>query len=146
MAPRLRKTSYRLAEAAALLGVEPYVLRYWQTRFPMLALRRDAAGQARFGEAEMRILLRIHEMLHGEKYTLGQAIERLAQELEANGGTLPDPEAAPRGNPERLLPAGEVESCEEHEECAPEAEAPGELVEEIARLKAELEELRRALG
>lgn len=140
MHPRLRKPTYRLAEAAALLGVEPYVLRYWQTRFPMLTISRDGGGQPRFAEPQMRILLRIHDLLHGEKYTLGQAIEKLRLELEAHSGHLPDPEGMPPDHPERLLPAGD-----DDEFPADDAVPPAEIVDEITRLKAELEELKRQL-
>jgi DNA-binding transcriptional MerR regulator len=140
MHPRLRKPTYQLAEAAALLGVEPYVLRYWQTRFPSLTVTRDGGGQPRFAEPQMRILLRIHDLLHGEKYTLGQAIEKLRAELDAHAGLLPDPQGMPLDHPERLLPAGD-----EEEPLAEDTVPPTEIVDEIARLKAELEDLKRQL-
>ena len=79
--PSPRKLFYRIQEVAAILGVEAYVLRYWETRFPMVKPERFGNDERRYRQRDVEILLRIQRLLHHEKFTITGAVDRLKQEL-----------------------------------------------------------------
>ena len=39
-----QKLYFRIGEVSRLVGVKPYVLRYWETEFPGLAPNKSGAG------------------------------------------------------------------------------------------------------
>ncbi|MCB2154166.1 MerR family transcriptional regulator [bacterium] len=83
-----KKLFYRINEVANIIGVEPYVLRYWETRFPQLAPEKDGSDQRRYRQKDIDVLLRIRELLYEEKYTIAGAVEKLKEEKSSGrGGT-----------------------------------------------------------
>lgn len=87
-----------------VLDIQPYVLRYWQTEFPVLAAKKTAGGRREYGAEDLETIRRIKELLYDEGYTIARAKKKLAAELEeggvrgrplvatevrANGGELP---------------------------------------------------------
>ncbi len=67
----------RIGEAARVLGLEPYVLRYWESEFPHLSPLRTRKGQRLFTQGDMDILRRIQKLLHEEGLTIDGARRRL---------------------------------------------------------------------
>src|SRR5258706_15911094 len=92
-----KRLYYKIGEACKTLGIQPYVLRYWETEFPALSPSKSRSGQRVYSEKELAIIRRIKELLYGEGYTIAGAKKRLETELE-NGaldedGTPTFPEA-----------------------------------------------------
>ena len=56
------KLYFKIGEVADLLGVEPYVLRYWETEFPALAPNKSGGGQRLYSQREIDIILRINRI------------------------------------------------------------------------------------
>lgn len=152
-----RKLFYRINEAASIIGVEPYVLRYWETRFPMLKPERFGNDQRRYRQEDIELLLVIRELLYVEKFTIDGAIERLKREraAEAAGDPLPihrppifeEEEPAPRRMP---LPM-QVDFLEKQAESAYQDKHAGgpsneQLVALLRVIRAELEDLRKQLA
>lgn len=75
-----KKLFYRIQEVANIVGVEPYVLRYWETKFPMLAPEKDGSDQRRYRQKDIEVLLKIRHLLYEEKYTIAGAVEKLKDE------------------------------------------------------------------
>lgn len=73
----------RIGQVARHLGVEPYVLRFWEEEFPQLTAARTKKGQRYYTEAHVRILERIKELLYTEKLTIKGARQRLEGEATA---------------------------------------------------------------
>ena len=86
-----KKLFYRIGEACRQLDIQPYVLRYWETEFPVLSPRKSKAGQRVYSEEELQLILRIKQLLYEEGYTIAGAKKKLEAEL-ASGGlpALPD--------------------------------------------------------
>jgi len=103
-----KKLFYRIGEACKQLDIQPYVLRYWETEFPVLSPRKSKAGQRVYSEEELQLILRIKQLLYEEGYTIAGAKKKLDAEL-ASGGLPPLPDDG----------GGEDEEPEE-----PPAEAP----------------------
>jgi len=73
---------YKIGEACKALGIQPYVLRYWETEFSALSPNKSKSGQRVYSKTELETIQRIKELLYDEGYTIAGAKKRLEQELE----------------------------------------------------------------
>lgn len=64
------KYFFKIGEVARLAGVEPYVLRYWESEFPWLAPEKNKKNQRVYGRNEVVLVLFIKHLLHGYRYTI----------------------------------------------------------------------------
>jgi DNA-binding transcriptional MerR regulator len=85
-----KRLYYKIGEACKALGIQPYVLRYWETEFPALTPSKSRSGQRVYSEKELEIIRRIKELLYEEGYTIAGAKKKLEGELAA--GSLGEPE------------------------------------------------------
>jgi DNA-binding transcriptional MerR regulator len=84
---RVQKRLYhKIGEACKALGIQPYVLRYWETEFPALTPSKSRSGQRVYSEKELEIIRRIKELLYDEGYTIAGAKKKL--EVELTSGAL----------------------------------------------------------
>lgn len=79
------KLFYKIGEASRLVGVETYVLRYWESEFPFLSPRKSKSGQRTYTKKDVDLLLLIKRLLYEERYTIDGVRKRL-------GGIMPEPE------------------------------------------------------
>jgi DNA-binding transcriptional MerR regulator len=82
---------FRIGDVARICGVEPYVLRFWETQFPALKPNKGGTGQRLYRRREVELALRIKQLVHGEGYTLAgarQALETVPRP-RVKQGTLP---------------------------------------------------------
>jgi len=63
----------RIGEAAKLIGVETYVLRFWETQFPFVRPKQSRSRHRYYTEADVAILKMVKHLLHGEGYTIAGA-------------------------------------------------------------------------
>ena len=68
-----------------VLDLQPYVLRYWQTEFPVLASKKGAGGRREYDAEDLETIRRIKELLYDEGYTIASAKKKLTAELEEGG-------------------------------------------------------------
>src|SRR5580698_9037365 len=73
------KLFFRIGEVSQLVGVEAYVLRYWESEFPGLSPRKSSSGQRMFRRKDVELLLRIKDLLYGQKFTIEGARKALQQ-------------------------------------------------------------------
>ena len=77
------KLYFRIGEVSELVGVEPHVLRYWETEFRMRP-HRSSSGQRLYRKRDIGRFLRIRKLLHSEGFTIAGARKVLSQ---GEGGT-----------------------------------------------------------
>lgn len=99
-----KRLYYKIGEACKALGIQPYVLRYWETEFPALAPSKSRSGQRVYSEKEMEVIRRIKELLYEEGYTIAGAKKKLEAELAAGGVGEAVPDEEPEA-PETPAPA-----------------------------------------
>lgn len=75
------KLFFRIGEVCELIKVQPHVLRYWETEFPMLAPQKNRAGQRVYRRKDVEMVLRIRDLLYEEKFTIAGAKKRLLDEI-----------------------------------------------------------------
>jgi DNA-binding transcriptional MerR regulator len=69
-----------ISEVSEMVGVKPHVLRYWETQFSMLRPRKNRAGNRMYRPDEIKLLLRIKELLYTRRFTIAGARRRLLDE------------------------------------------------------------------
>lgn len=79
---------FKIGDVAELVGVKPYVLRYWESEFPMLSPEKKSTGQRVYRRSDVETLLMIKHLLYTERYSIEGARRRI-RELRKEG-TLKD--------------------------------------------------------
>jgi DNA-binding transcriptional MerR regulator len=69
-----------ISEVSDMVGVKPHVLRYWETQFSMLRPKKNRAGNRMYRPEEVKMLLRIKELLYTRRFTIAGAKRRLLDE------------------------------------------------------------------
>lgn len=73
------KKYFKIGEVADLVGVEPHVLRYWETQFPQVRPHKARSGHRLYRRREVETLLVIRELLHVQRFTIAGARQALRQ-------------------------------------------------------------------
>lgn len=86
------KCLYRIGEVSRLTDLKPFVLRYWETEFPMLEPVKSASGHRLYRQEDVDMVLRIKRLLYDEGFTIAGARRHLREQTE-----VIDNENAPSG-------------------------------------------------
>lgn len=73
------KLYFKIGEVAEIVGVKPYVLRYWETEFPEIAPSKSKSKQRLYKRKEVELILRIRDLLYDEKFTIEGARNKLKE-------------------------------------------------------------------
>jgi len=73
------KLYFRIGEVAHLVGVEPYVLRYWEQEFRSIKPTKSQRGQRVYSRRDVEHLRRIRGLLYEEGFTIAGAKKALRQ-------------------------------------------------------------------
>lgn len=73
------KIFYKIGETSRIVGVEPYVLRYWETEFPFLKPKKTKTGQRLYTKKDIEMLFLIKKMLYEDKYTIEGVRQKLGK-------------------------------------------------------------------
>ena len=71
------KRYFKIGEVSALAGVEPYVLRYWETEFPSIKPVRAPTGQRLYRKRDVEAVLKIKYLLYEKGFTIAGARKEL---------------------------------------------------------------------
>src|SRR3569832_1589654 len=94
---------YKAAEVCRIADVQPYVLRYWESEFPVLTPERGLQGPRTYSSRDVKIIERIKKLLYDEGYTIAGAKKRREGELKT--GSDPAVAAVAPLAPEKAPPA-----------------------------------------
>jgi DNA-binding transcriptional MerR regulator len=97
----------KIGEAAKALGVEAYVLRFWETQFPFLRPRHSHSKHRFYGAQDLQTLRLIKRLLHEERFTIEGAKKYIREVgLEHALSAKPGAAAAHLDAPGGAHPAG----------------------------------------
>lgn len=83
------KLYFKIGEVAKLVGVKPYVLRYWETEFSILRPGKTRSKHRLYRRKDVETLLEIRRLLYAERYTIEGAKRRLRESGRAAAGAAP---------------------------------------------------------
>jgi DNA-binding transcriptional MerR regulator len=86
------KLFYKINEVATITQVKPYVLRYWETEFPLLSPEKDENDQRRYRRSDIELVLQIKHLLYEQKYTIAGARKQLKALREGGAAKPAQPE------------------------------------------------------
>jgi DNA-binding transcriptional MerR regulator len=80
MGPRLpEKIYFKIGEVSEIVGVEPYVLRYWETEFDLLRPSKAPSKHRLYKKRDVELLLDIKRLLYSEGFTIEGARRKLKE-------------------------------------------------------------------
>ena len=91
----LVKLYYRIGEVSDIVGVQPHVLRYWETEFRSIRPQKSSKGQRVYSRRDVEKLLRVKDLLKNQGFTIAGARKRLSEAAPAPAESpAPEPTAA----------------------------------------------------
>jgi DNA-binding transcriptional MerR regulator len=92
------KSLFTIAEVARLTSTKPFVLRFWESEFPMLQPEKAPNGRRLYRREDIEMVFEIKRLLYEEGFTIAGARKHLSNHESANGDAGEDAPAAPPVN------------------------------------------------
>jgi DNA-binding transcriptional MerR regulator len=73
------KIYFKIGEVSEIVGVEPYVLRYWETEFDLLKPSKAPSKHRLYKKRDVELLLDIKRLLYTEGFTIEGARKKLRE-------------------------------------------------------------------
>jgi len=87
------KFYFKIGEVSSLLGVKPYVVRFWESEFSLTPAKNRSKHRV-YKRHEVETLLEIKRLLYDERFTIEGAQKKLKERLKEKskqlGLSLPD--------------------------------------------------------
>jgi DNA-binding transcriptional MerR regulator len=80
------KLYFRIGEVSQLTRTKSYVLRYWETEFPMLKPVKSKSGHRMYRRQDVEMVLEIKRLLYEKGFTIEGARQQLANHSHGAGG------------------------------------------------------------
>src|SRR5262244_3822295 len=71
---------YRIGDVARMADVKPFVLRYWETEFPMLEPVKSISGHRMYRQQDVDMVMKIKRLLYDEGFTIAGARRHLREQ------------------------------------------------------------------
>ncbi len=114
------ETRYKIGDVCRIADVQPYVLRYWESEFPVLAPDKSIPGPRTYSARELKLIEQIKRLLYDEGYTIAGAKKR----LESEGSGKPEAKEAGADTNPAVVPVAAAPKPERAEKPAEKAEKP----------------------
>ena len=75
----IEKGCYRISDVSRLAALKPFVLRYWETEFPMLQPLKSSGGRRLYRQEDVDMVFRIKRLLYDEGFTIAGARRHLRE-------------------------------------------------------------------
>ena len=94
------KLYFRIGEVSQLVGIEAYVIRFWESEFPALSPKKSSSGQRMFRRKDVELLIEIKRLLYDRKFTIEGARKALLEQSRVSSKKQPQQEELfPSENP-----------------------------------------------
>jgi DNA-binding transcriptional MerR regulator len=71
------KLYFKIGEVASIVGVKPYVLRYWESQFSIVKPAKTKSKHRLYRRKDVEALLQIKRLLHDQRFTIEGARKRM---------------------------------------------------------------------
>jgi DNA-binding transcriptional MerR regulator len=79
---------YRIGEVSRLTELKPFVLRYWESEFPMLEPVKSPSGHRMYRQEDVDLVFKIKRLLYDEGFTIAGARRHLRENGAAASETI----------------------------------------------------------
>jgi DNA-binding transcriptional MerR regulator len=79
---------YRIGEVSRLTELKPFVLRYWESEFPMLEPVKSTSGHRMYRQEDVDVVFKIKRLLYDEGFTIAGARRHLRENGAASSETI----------------------------------------------------------
>ena len=79
------KLYFKIGEVSALIGVEPYTLRFWESEFSEIKPSKTQKGHRMYRKKDVECLMKIRELLYDDGLTIAGAKRKLRGSEEQSG-------------------------------------------------------------
>lgn len=73
------RMAFKIGTAAELVGVKPYVLRFWETEFEALHPKKSRKGQRAYSRRDVETAMLIKKLLYEDRFSIEGARARLRE-------------------------------------------------------------------
>lgn len=73
------KLYFKIGEVGKIVGVKPYVLRFWETEFELLKPGKAPSRHRLYKKRDVELLLEIKRLLYTENFTIEGARKKLKE-------------------------------------------------------------------
>src|SRR3989338_1524717 len=70
---------FKIGDVSRLTGLEPYVLRYWESEFDIIKPSKSNKNQRVYRQEDVKKILLIKHLLYSERYSIEGAKRRLVE-------------------------------------------------------------------
>lgn len=77
MTQALEKQYYRIGEVSRIVGVQPHVLRYWESEFRTIRPEKSSKGQRVYSRRDVEKLLTVKDLLKNKGFSIAGARRQL---------------------------------------------------------------------
>jgi DNA-binding transcriptional MerR regulator len=102
------KNLYRIGEVSRITDTKPFVLRYWETEFPMLQPVKSPKGHRLYRRKDVDTVLLIKRLLYDEGFTIAGARRHLRDISEGPSGVAPSHAEPKQAPPRQTDPATNI--------------------------------------
>jgi DNA-binding transcriptional MerR regulator len=71
------KLAFKIGEAAEILGIRPYVLRYWESEFDELRPKKSNHNQRMYSRNDVKVAMMIKKLLYQDRFSIEGARKAL---------------------------------------------------------------------
>ena len=100
------KNLFRIGEVSRLTSTKPFVLRFWETEFPMLQPVKSPKGHRLYRREDIETVFVIKRLLYDEGFTIAGARRHLREQLAEPNGSNGECRAQERASDVRAAFAG----------------------------------------
>ncbi len=72
------KLYFRIGEVSRIVGVKPYVLRYWEKEFAAIKPEKSNSKQRLYRRQDVLLFCQIRRLLHDERFTIEGCRKKIA--------------------------------------------------------------------
>lgn len=80
----MKKIYYTIGEVSRITGVQPHILRYWESLFQQLSPTRSRAGKRVYKEKDINTVLQLKELIQDRKYSTAGAKKELKKQSKSD--------------------------------------------------------------
>ncbi|PLX91724.1 MAG: MerR family transcriptional regulator [Desulfuromonas sp.] len=83
------KLFFKIGEVAAITGVKPHVLRYWESEFGAFSPSKSRTQQRQYQKKDIELVLQLKDLLYNQGFTIAGARKALKTSKNTSPVSVP---------------------------------------------------------